>query len=334
MSYLYITENGANFSIDGGYFVVKHKDGMLQKIPKETLESVAVFGNVNITTPCMKELLERGICMSYFSSSGSYFGRLISTRHVNVFRNKKQVYLSDDESFRLEFTKKILKAKINNQIVLVRRYQRNSTINVDDRINEMTIALRHIEGSTSVPQCMGYEGTVSRIYFSVLSSILPEDFWFKGRSKMPPLDAFNSLISLGYTLLMYEIYGEIENKGLCPYVGFMHSDRERHPTLASDLMEEWRAVIVDSTVMSLIMGNEIGIENFTTSNERPGVFLDRVAMKVFLKKYDTKLRNENNYLRYSNTKMSYRRALWYQVAQLTKSIENRDLNYYEPVVIR
>ena len=89
---------------------------------------------------------------------------------------------------------------------------------------------------------MGYEGSASRAYFSILSSLLPDEFQFKGRSKMPPLDAFNSLVSLGYTLLMYELYGELENKGLCPYVGFMHSDRERHPTLASDLMEEWRAV--------------------------------------------------------------------------------------------
>ena len=334
MSYLYITENGASFSIDGGYFVVKHKDGMLQKIPKETLESVAIFGNINITTPCVKELLERGICLSYFSSSGSYFGRLTSTRHINVFRMKKQVYLSDTEEFRLRFTQKILKAKINNQIVLVRRYLRTSEVVADEKLKDMMIALHHIDNSTSIEQCMGYEGSASRAYFSILSSLLPDEFQFKGRSKMPPLDAFNSLVSLGYTLLMYELYGELENKGLCPYVGFMHSDRERHPTLASDLMEEWRAVIVDSTVMSLIMGHEISIENFTSSNERPGVFLDRVAMKTFLKKYDAKLRNENNYLKYSDTKMSYRRALWYQAAQLTKVIESGELQYYEPVVIR
>lgn len=88
------------------------------------------------------------------------------------------------------------------------------------------------------------------------------EYAFKGRSKLPPKDEFNSMISLGYSLLLNDKYSKVENRGLNPYFGFLHSDREKHPTLISDMMEEWRAVLIDSLVMSMINGHEILIDDF------------------------------------------------------------------------
>lgn len=105
MSYLYITENGAVLSVDGGYFTVSYKNGLLHKIPKETLESAAVFGNVSVTTPCVKELLKKGIPLSYFSKNGGYFGRLDSTSNNNIFRLKKQIFMSENQPFALDIAK-------------------------------------------------------------------------------------------------------------------------------------------------------------------------------------------------------------------------------------
>ena len=96
---------------------MKYKNGMTHTIPKETLESVALFGNVTITTPCMQELLKKGIAVSFFSTKGAYFGRLESTGYKNIKRLKKQIYMSDDLNFSLELSKKIISAKINNQLV-------------------------------------------------------------------------------------------------------------------------------------------------------------------------------------------------------------------------
>lgn len=101
MSFLYVNESGSVISIDQGYFVVKYKDGMLKKIPKETLESIVLFGNIQLTTPCIRECLKRGIPVSFFSTKGSYFGRLKSTRHVNIFRQRKQIHLTENEEFSL-----------------------------------------------------------------------------------------------------------------------------------------------------------------------------------------------------------------------------------------
>src|SRR5699024_3443450 len=103
MSYLYLCEHGANVGVEGGYFKVIHKDKSVTKVPSETLETIALFGNNNLTTPCIQECLKRGIPVSFFSGNGAYFGRLQSTRHANIFRQKRQMYLSDDSSFCLEF---------------------------------------------------------------------------------------------------------------------------------------------------------------------------------------------------------------------------------------
>ncbi len=334
MSYLYVTEDGASLNVDGGYYVVRYKDGMTHKIPSETLESVALFGNVSVTTQCVKKFLENGIAVSYFSKKGSYFGRLESTRHANIFRLKKQISLTDDQGFFIPLAKKIISAKVHNQIVLLRRYKRNNSIeDIENDIFMLCDSIKKIDNVTDIEEIMGYEGVAAKYYFKALSKLVNPDFAFNGRNRMPPKDEFNSMLSLGYTLLMYEIYGEIENKGLSPYAGFIHSDRERHPTLASDLMEEWRAVIVDSVVMSLVNGSEIEKNDFIHDDETHGVYLTNIGMRKFLNKMETKLRSETGYLN-STYRMSFRKALWHQVNNLVSAIENSDPDLYNPILIR
>ncbi len=108
---------------------------------------------------------------------------------------------------------------------------------------------------------------------------------------------------------MNELYSEIEAHGLNPYFGFLHRDAEKHPTLASDLMEEWRAVLIDSTVMSMINGHEIQKENFYTDNEEPGCFIDREGLKTYLNKLENKFYTKTRYLSYTEDMVSFRYAI-------------------------
>lgn len=334
MSFLYVNENGATISVDQGYFAVKYKNDMLHKIPKETLESIVIFGNVQLTTACIKDCLVKGIPVSFFSSKGSYFGRLESTRHVNICRQRKQIHLTENNEFSLELTKKFIKAKIHNQRIVLKRYIRHLPADVEIEIKGIKTSEEKINSCKNVEQVMGYEGNASKNYFNALSMIIDPDFVFVGRNRMPPKDPFNSMLSLGYTLLMYEIYGEIENRGLNPYAGFMHKDRERHPTLASDLMEEWRAVLVDSLVLSLVQGHEISKENFYKDEESTGVYLDKDGMKIFINRFERKLRTEANYLSYISSRTSFRKSILLQVGQLSKAIDNGNCSLYEPVIIK
>ena len=332
MSSLYINENGALISVDGGYFCVTQKNGLVRKLPKELVESITIFGNSSITTPCMQECLKRGVCVNYFSGKGVYYGKLSSTRHVNGERLKKQIYACDDPLFRLGMAKKIISAKIQNQIVLLRRYVRNHTENITSVIMTMKQLERRCERCDSGEELMGVEGMAARTYFSGLSKLIGLKFAFRGRNRQPPKDAFNSMLSLGYTMLLYELYAEIENRGMSPYIGFLHSEHRGHPSLASDLMEEWRAVVVDSLVMSLVQGHEINVEQFEADEETGGVYLTPEAMRIFIRKFEKKIETAVKYLGENNC--SLRRCLYLQSVGFAKAVETKTADSYQPVRIR
>ena len=185
-----------------------------------------------------------------------------------------------------------------------------------------------------IEEIIGYEGQAAKFYFRGLSKCIEREFQFNGRSRRPPKDEFNSMISLGYSILMNELYCKIEMKGLNPYFGFIHRDAEKHPTLASDMMEEWRAVIVDATVMSMINGHEISKEDFVFNLEQPGCYLTKTGLKLYLNKLERKFQTEIRYLKYVDYPVSFRRGILLQMEQLTKAIEKGDASLYEPIVIR
>jgi hypothetical protein len=191
-----------------------------------------------------------------------------------------------------------------------------------------------VNRATTIESIMGYEGNAARLYFKGLSLLADKDFKFRGRSRMPPRDPFNSLLSLGYTLLLYEAYTAIANKGLNPYAGFLHKDRQGHPTLASDLMEEWRAVLVDSLVMSMVNGRKVKKEDFYTKKETGAILIQKNALKKVIGEFENKIRTETSYLDYIDTRMSFRRAIQTQVGALCKTIDNNDVSIYRPIRLR
>ena len=336
MSYLYICEQGATIGFSDNRFQVKYKDGLLKSIPSEVLEVIEVFGKVQITTQCIEECLKRGVNILYYSTNGAYYGRLLSTNHINVKRQRKQAKLGENEEFKRALSKKLIDAKIKNQIVILRRYARTRGLDVHQPIAEMQYMAAKVNSdyTKGIEQIMGYEGRAARVYFQTLGRLVEPEFAFQGRTRRPPLDPFNSMISLGYSIILNEIYGKLEGKGLNPYFGFMHRDREKHPTLASDIMEEWRAVLIDSTTLSLLNGHELSADNFYTSMEQPGVFLDKDGFKIYIQKLENKFRTKNRYLSYIDYSVSFRRAIDLQINQLVKAIENETVDEYSPIIIR
>ena len=248
MSYVYICEQGAVVGVEGNSLQVKYKEGIVKTLPIELLESIELFGRIQVSTACMTECLKRGITLGFFSTTGAYYGRLSSTNHVHVERQRLQASMSP--KFCLGLSKRLVSGKISNQMVMVRRYNRYKEMDLEEDLKAMKRNLEKIEQCSGIDELMGYEGAAARIYFSCLGKIIDREFYFEGRNRRPPKDPFNSLISLRYAILLNEIYGKIEAKGLNPYFGVLHQDREKHPTLASDFMEECRAVLIDSLAMS------------------------------------------------------------------------------------
>lgn len=334
MSVLYITEQGARLNIGQGKFIVECKDGSKRLFPQETLETIMVLGNIMMTSESIKECLRRGIRVTFLSKYGQYFGKLTSTNHSNAWRIKQQVYASDDMEFRLCFAKKILKAKIHNQKVILRRYLKNNPVDLREELKLISIFESKIENAASLEKIMGYEGAAAKFYFKALSELIREDFKFKGRTRRPPKDNFNSMLSFGYSVLFYEIFAELEGRDIDPYLGFIHQIKQSHPALVSDILEEWRAVIVDATVLSLVQGYEIDKNEFEKDEQTGGVAISEKGIKILLRKLEKKMNAEMNYLEYLEHPVSFRRGIWWQVKNLAKCIDEKNPDYYIPLKIR
>lgn len=334
MSHIYITNNGSTLSIDGGRYVITQKNELIRSIPKESVESISIFGNSSITTPCIQKLLDTDISVSFFSNRGNYYGRLESTSTNRIETIVKQIEVFDNNEYARGMSRQIIAAKINNQEVLLRRYSRNN-LQVDNKrnINMLKEYRKKITRAETTNEIMGYEGIAARLYFESLSKLINPDFAFTGRNRRPPKDKFNSLLSLGYTLLMYEIYGKIQQEGLTPYYSILHKSGRNHPVLASDLMEEWRSTIVDSTVLSMVQGNEIVIEDFECGEDK-GIYLTNIGMKKFLNKFERKLATDIKYLEYDQRTVSMRQALNIQCQKLKESVDKKDFGIYKPILLK
>ena len=317
MSILYIDKSDCVIGKQDNRITVKYKDEMVRTIPVESIDGITLLGHAQVTTQCIQECLKKGISLSYFSKGGHYFGRLSSTGHIKATLQRKQAGLYD-QPFALELSKKIIYAKIHNQIVVLKRYSRSTSHNLSDIELHMKSSLRKVNYVKSIEELMGYEGSAAKYYFKGLSICIDDAFKFEGRSKRPPRDAFNSMLSLGYSILMNELYGEIEIKGLNAYFGFLHRDAEKHPTLASDMMEEWRAVLIDEFY----------------SDDGEGVYISKQALNKFIKKLENKFQICQKYLDYIDYPVSFRSAISFQMSSLVDAIIHEDVSMYSPIMIR
>jgi len=205
---------------------------------------------------------------------------------------------------------------------------------VKRNIDAMIKLLPVIKRVGTKEELMGNEGMAARYYFDGLSALVEPEFLFSGRSKQPPKDAFNSLLSFAYTLLLYDIYTAAVNRGLHPYAGFFHSDKRGHPALCSDLMEEWRAVLADSLALYVTSRGIIKKEHFQEPDHDGGIYLNGDASKTYIGEYEKKVRTQSQYLAYADFPVSFRRAIEMQCQRLAKAIEEGDPEIYQPVVIR
>lgn len=212
----------------------------------------------------------------------------------------------------------------------MRRYNRNLKIDkVTELINYIKNVQKNIQYTTDFNELLGYEGLSSRTYFSALGLICPKPFQFAKRSKQPPLDPFNAMLSFGYNILFNEILSAVISTGLHPYIGFFHQLAKGHSALVSDLIEEWRAIIIDSLVMNLIKRNSITIDMF--DKNKKSCYLNADGKKIFLNAYNKKLQTENKYIEGTYT---YRQSINLQCKNYARVIINKDISLYTPIKLR
>lgn len=333
MTILYLYEYDTKVNFSQNRLIIESNSRNLE-LPVETVQGVVLFGGVQLTGRVFTYLLEKEIPVIWLSKTGKFYGRLESTSSISISKQRMQFRCGDDKHFCLEISKNIVNAKIRNQKVVLTRYNRTENINeVDSIIDRLEKGSNIVYKAKTLNELVGYEGHASKLYFEGLSYIIKGEYSFKGRSKQPPRDKFNSLLSFGYTLLMYDVYSAINISGLNPYAAFLHQDRERHPTLASDLMEEWRSVIVDSIVINVIKRNMLNVNEFRI-NDDGGVYIGSNNIKTFIKEYESKIESKSKYLQQVDYELSYRKAFVEQSKLLSTALEKKDPSIYKPVIIR
>ena len=334
MTTIYLTEHGSVLSRRENKLIISQSQEMIKDCPIEKVEGIVLIGSASITSPLMTELMERDITLTWISSSGKFYGRLEPSRSVNIERQMLQFKKAEDEDFSLAMSKKWIDAKLRNSITMLNRWSREREgLDTSEQIKKIKETIEKISYSSSLENLRGLEGYGSKCYFEALKLIIPPQYNFKERNRQPPRDPFNSLLSFAYTLLIYEIYTAITLKGLHPYRSFLHSPRRGHPALASDLMEEWRALFADALAMHCLSHRIVSEEDFTTLPESKGggVYLTQNANKKFISQFEKRLRSYNRYLDYIEYPATFRESMAFQVGSLVKAIENNDPNIYRPI---
>ncbi len=319
MTTLYLTQQGATLCKTQNRLVVEYQDKVLAEIHDFKVERVVVFGNVQLTSQAISFLLDRGIDTAFISVKGKLKGRLAPLESKNVALRVRQFERIRETDFALSVARAIVVGKIYNCSEVLARHQRNHTEeNFTNEIDQLTIIGKKAITEGATERLRGMEGQAAAIYFNGFSRMLRRNFDFSKRTRRPPTDPVNSLLSFGYTLLYNEAIGALVSIGLDAYIGFYHTPHFGRCSLALDLMEEFRPIIVDRLALNLVNKDIFKPTDFIRADDG-GVYCNDEGRKRFLREYEQTVCNEF-ISRKTNQRISFRRAMHEQAMAMQKTI--------------
>ncbi len=292
---LYVTSENSYLSLDGENVVVLDDGCEIGRLPLHNLEGIASFGYRGTSPALMGACAERNISLCYLSPQGKFLARVSGRIKGNVILREQQYLYFLDEKKSLDIAKNCIIGKIYNARWVLERATRDHGLQVNvEKLKDASINLKesldYVRNSQSKEQLRGFEGEAAQIYFGVFDELILQqkiDFSFHGRSKRPPLDYTNALLSFVYTLLTNTITSALETVGLDPYVGCLHTERPGRVSLSLDLIEELRPVLADRFVLSLINKKMIAKKGFK-QKENGAVLMDDETRKTVLVEWQNK----------------------------------------------
>lgn len=299
---LYITRPEAYLSKDGSNVVVSEKGCEVFRIPAQNIESICTFGYQGASPGLMRLCSENGISLSFFSPKGRFIARIQGPVKGNILLRHSQYKNFGDKKYSTHLSSLTVAAKINNSRSILHRFVRDypECKEIEDVKQSVDLLKRYknlVKLEDSEEKIRGYEGLAASTYFNVFPHMIlidKETFKFNGRHKHPPTDIVNAMLSFGYMLLANDCSSALESVGLDPAYGFMHKMRPGRDSLALDLMEEFRAYIVDRHVLSLINKRQISPRDFQIhgSGNETSVRLTEKGLKIFLTAWQNRKRTE------------------------------------------
>jgi len=329
MSILYLLEQGSKLRKTSKRLVVEKGGTTLLEVPAFEIDQILIFGNVQISTQAINFLLESSIEVSFLSMNGRLRGKLSPVQSKNIFLRLAQYDRFKDEEFKLMIAKSIIGAKLKNQRTLLLRYQRNHPdIDFTSRISMISQSLLRVPHEKTISSIMGQEGASTRAYYHCYSMMLSDDFSFTRRTRHPPLDPVNALLSLGYVLITNEMAALVESVGFDPFIGFVHGLRYGRQSLPLDMIEVFRYPVIDTLVQSIINKGVIKEVDFRKEDDG-AVLLNEESMKKYFKQYEDRMEKT---FKQKGSYSCYRQVFRDEIDNLRKSVLNRE--EYDPFLVR
>jgi CRISPR-associated protein Cas1 len=296
---LFITTQGAYLSKEGETVVVSvNKETKLQ-VPIHTIWGIVCFGQVSMSPYLMGFCAENKVAVSFLTEYGYFLASVQGRISGNVLLRREQYRWADDVTYSAQITRFILMGKIANCRTVLQRALRDHEGKLDnDEVAEtskqLSLYINQIQNTNNLEELRGIEGAAANSYFGVFNNLIvsqKDDFKFEKRSRRPPLDEVNCLLSFLYTLLMHDVRSALESVGLDSCVGFLHRDRPGRPGLALDIMEEFRPFLADRLTLSLINREQIHKKNFKKM-ESGAVYINDDIRKEVLLAYQKRKKEE------------------------------------------
>ncbi len=296
---LFVTTQGAHLGKEGDAVLVRVERETRLRIPIHTLGGIVCFGQVSASPFLLGFCGERGVGVSFLTENGRFLARLQGATSGNVLLRREQYRRADSPEGSAALARSFLVAKVaNSRAVLLRALRDRPEGPGAEALAAAVVAmgqhLSELKAGVPLDSLRGTEGAAARAYFEVFDHLVAQqksDFFFHGRSRRPPLDNLNALLSFLYTLLRHDVTAALEAVGIDPQVGFLHRDRSGRPSLALDLMEELRPSFADRLALSLINLKQIKASGFSPG-ESGGVMMDEATRKAVIGAYQKKKQEE------------------------------------------
>jgi CRISPR-associated endonuclease Cas1 len=320
---VYVQAHSAKVSKKGETLEISIDDKVVQTARLIEVSQLVLMGNVYVTTPTLHELMAREIPISWHSFGGWFLGHSIGTGHKNVEIRAAQYRASFDAAACLRIAKGLVVAKIHNQRTLLRRnWKRDES--AETLIDSFLQDVRRAQRAADLPELLGAEGQAAARYFGHFAAMLSRDkdtgtlpFDFTTRNRRPPTDPVNSLLSYSYALLVRKWTVTLTAVGFDPYRGFYHQPRYGRPALALDMMEPFRALLADSSVIQAINNGEVRPTDFISA--AGSVTLTADGRKRFIGVFERRLAQEITHPMFGY-KVSYSRLLELQARLLARHL--------------
>ena len=313
----HILEQGSKIIKESERLYVKKDEEILAEIRTFDLDAIFIYGGVQISTQALRLIMEKGIDCSILTMDGRLIGTINSIKSKNIVRRVNQYRKCVDNDSRIYIAKKLVIAKLRNMIYLIKIYLKNwYDRDIALVIKDIDSGISALVRKNSVNRILGVEGYITSCYFRAYRKMFRGELKFESRTRRPPKDPVNAMLGFGYTYLMNQFITLLNSFGLDPYLGFYHGVQYGRPSLALDMMENFRSV-VDRMVLKLCNLKVFGYNDFEERDN--GVYLTQKGLKKYLKECE-KYFKEN----------SYKDMMYTQVESLSRYL--KDGSDFEPVI--